>query len=115
MDVWFAGARTFNAVLDFGGRAITRASLRQLFEDAGADASEVDVAKEAYCDDGLANNARDDVRLRQHQEVRRAFDLGDRGAGAGRRLMPDAEGADVIVLLDRDGGRVAARRPVRSE
>jgi len=24
VDVWFAGARTFNAVLDFGGRAISR-------------------------------------------------------------------------------------------
>src|SRR5262249_6722875 len=34
------------------------------------------------CHDGLANDARDDVRLRHHQEVRGAFDLGDRGAGA---------------------------------
>ena len=34
------------------------------------------------CVDGLANDARDDVRLRQHQEVGSAFDLGDRGAGA---------------------------------
>jgi hypothetical protein len=27
VDVWFAGARTFNAVLDFGGRAINRITL----------------------------------------------------------------------------------------
>jgi hypothetical protein len=26
-DVWFAGSRTFNAVLDFGGRAITKITL----------------------------------------------------------------------------------------
>ena len=27
VDVWFAGGRTFNAILDFGGRAITRITL----------------------------------------------------------------------------------------
>jgi hypothetical protein len=27
VDVWFAGSRTFSAVLDFGGRAITRVTL----------------------------------------------------------------------------------------
>jgi hypothetical protein len=27
VDVWFSGSRTFNAVLDFGGRAITRITL----------------------------------------------------------------------------------------
>jgi hypothetical protein len=27
VDVWFAGGRTFNSVLDFGGRAITRITL----------------------------------------------------------------------------------------
>src|SRR5437016_2525872 len=32
--------------------------------------------------DGLADDACDDVRLRQHDEVRGALDLGDRGTGA---------------------------------
>jgi hypothetical protein len=27
VDVWFSGSRTFNTVLDFGGRAITRVTL----------------------------------------------------------------------------------------
>ena len=27
VDVWFAGSRTFNAFLDFGGRAITKITL----------------------------------------------------------------------------------------
>jgi hypothetical protein len=27
VDVWFPGSRTFNAILDFGGRAITRITL----------------------------------------------------------------------------------------
>lgn len=31
VDVWFAGSRTFNANLDFGGRAITRVT----FDPAG--------------------------------------------------------------------------------
>src|SRR5258707_15763107 len=62
--------------------------------DRGRDADLLRRYVDRACDDGLANDARDDVRLRQHQEVRGAFDLGDRGAGAvvGERWSSGATG-----------------------